>query len=354
MYKISVIIPIFNAENTIERAIDSILKQKWNGEILKDIEIILVDDCSNDNSKEIILSYSERFTNIKIYSTEINTGFPAEPRNIGIKNANGKYIMFMDNDDEYCEDICKTLYDVITKEKADVVACNFYHKLPNSKLITENAEFDVENIIYEEDYVILDDYNSLILNDILPWNKIYDKSLLLENNLFFPCSFPFILLDDRFFSMELYSKIDKMIFLKNYHGITKFTQYTSLSQVSDKNILLNGIKAAIELHKKADSYIDFNKNKKYKFNFTRDIINNYLFRIIFLENNDDITICLKEMNCFENKIGFDNSLNDSLLKFINYFILKNRVFHAFLIIKILKTGYKFDLIKKIWRRLKLS
>ena len=130
MYKISVIIPIFNAENTIERAIDSILKQKWNGEILKDIEIILVDDCSNDNSKEIILSYSERFTNIKIYSTEINTGFPAEPRNIGIKNAKGKYIMFMDNDDEYCEDICKTLYDVITKEKADVVACNFYHKLP--------------------------------------------------------------------------------------------------------------------------------------------------------------------------------------------------------------------------------
>lgn len=78
MYKISIIIPVYNAEKTIRRAIDSIICQKWNGNLIEDIEIILIDDCSSDNSKNIMEEYSKEYSNIKVYSTEYEYRIPCK------------------------------------------------------------------------------------------------------------------------------------------------------------------------------------------------------------------------------------------------------------------------------------
>ena len=121
MYLISLIIPVYNAENYLENTINSIINQSIG---FDNIELILVDDSSKDNSKIIIENYENNYENILAFYSNNNHGFPGFGRNIGLKKATAEYIMFMDNDDELDKDICKTLYETITSEKADVVCCD--------------------------------------------------------------------------------------------------------------------------------------------------------------------------------------------------------------------------------------
>lgn len=93
---ISVILPVFNVEEYIKECLDSILNQSI-GE--KNIEVILIDDCSTDNSKEKILSYQSKFTNFKYHRLNENQGSPGKPRNIGVELSEGDFIHFMDPDD---------------------------------------------------------------------------------------------------------------------------------------------------------------------------------------------------------------------------------------------------------------
>lgn len=91
---ISIITPCYNAENYISQSIESVIRQTYN-----DWEMIIVDDCSADKSSEIIISYSKKDSRIKYYRTKKPSGSPSLPRNVGIKNASGKYIAFLDADD---------------------------------------------------------------------------------------------------------------------------------------------------------------------------------------------------------------------------------------------------------------
>lgn len=335
MYKISIIIPIYNAEKTIKRAIDSILCQKWDGNLIEDIEIILIDDCSSDNSKTIIDAYSEEYSNIKVYSTEYNTGFPAKPRNIGIEKSNGKYIMFMDNDDKYCKDMCQTLFECISQKNVDVVVCNFFHKFLNHEIVKIKSELNVKYFLNQQDTILLDSYNSILFNDILPWNKIFDKSKLKKENIRFPISYPEILLDDRFFFLEFYSKIDKLIYLKDYYGVIKYTSDQSLSLSPDEKLLIECIDSALKLQKLADSYVDFNKNPKYRYKFINEVIDNFVYKLTLLTNGDKLYFCLKKMHDFEEEISFDNSIT-GLNKLINFFILRNYLYSTIFLIKLVQ------------------
>jgi len=102
--KITVIIPTFNGEDTIKRAIDSVMAQKGGF----DIELLICDDCSTDNTLEIASKYP-----CKIFTNDRNSGGPNKGRNIGIKHATGDYIAFLDQDDEW----------IPTKLKIQVNAC---------------------------------------------------------------------------------------------------------------------------------------------------------------------------------------------------------------------------------------
>ncbi|GHH99066.1 glycosyltransferase family 2 protein [Neobacillus kokaensis] len=93
---VSVITPVYNAEKYLRKTIDSVLQQSLG---LDKIEYILVDDCSTDSSREILLDYSSRFENIMVIFLNRNTGTPGRPRNIGIDLSSSKYISFLDADD---------------------------------------------------------------------------------------------------------------------------------------------------------------------------------------------------------------------------------------------------------------
>lgn len=91
---VSVITPCFNASSTISQTIDSVLKQTYGN-----WEMLIIDDCSTDESADIIKKYCKEDARIKYFKTENSTGSPSIPRNIGIDNAKGQYIAFLDADD---------------------------------------------------------------------------------------------------------------------------------------------------------------------------------------------------------------------------------------------------------------
>ena len=110
--KISVIIPTYNAERTIRRAINSV----WTQNIDCDIEILVCDDCSTDRTTEIAKSMGA-----KIFKNREHTGGPNAGRNLGIRNASGKYFAFLDQDDEWLPDKLKLQMQKI-EEGFDVVS----------------------------------------------------------------------------------------------------------------------------------------------------------------------------------------------------------------------------------------
>ena len=106
--KFSVIIPVYNAEKYIERAIDSIVKQDY-----KDYEMILINDGSTDRSLEIIQRLAERNSRIRVESI-VNEGV-SHARNKGIELANGEYVLFMDADDMHEENTLQQIEDFLVK-----------------------------------------------------------------------------------------------------------------------------------------------------------------------------------------------------------------------------------------------
>lgn len=114
---ISVILPVYNVEDYIEECLDSLLNQTIGEE---NLEVILVDDASTDNSVDKIKSYKNKFTNLVLYQYQKNNGSPGKPRNKGVSLATGEFIHFMDPDDVLYENTYEILLKNI-KEKDDFV-----------------------------------------------------------------------------------------------------------------------------------------------------------------------------------------------------------------------------------------
>jgi len=155
MPKVSIIIPVYGVEMYIERCARSLLKQT-----LDDIEYLFVDDCSPDNSVEILKQILEDFPfrkkQVKIHKMEKNSG-QALVRQWGMKNATGEYVIHCDGDDWVDVDMYKVMYEEAKNKKADVVVCDYCIASDNGKNYvvrgchaTENEEF-VENLLLQRD-----------------------------------------------------------------------------------------------------------------------------------------------------------------------------------------------------------
>ena len=125
---VSIIIPLYNAEKTIERCLDSILKQKTSFKY----EIIVVDDGSKDNSLEKLKDYKRFIKLIK----ETNGG-PGKARNIGIRESSANFLLFVDSDDYVADNFVETFLTVQKNTDSDMVICNFIRD-NNGILVKEN------------------------------------------------------------------------------------------------------------------------------------------------------------------------------------------------------------------------
>lgn len=135
MPKISIIIPLHNKENYIQRTIDSVIQQTY-----KDYEIVIVDDESTDNSIEKLDKYRS-LSNFKLITQE-NSG-PAAARNTGVRNAKGEWVVFLDADDEFLPDALSTFNDLIQKTPSiPYIICNYYLQMNNEKWLFTNIKTD--------------------------------------------------------------------------------------------------------------------------------------------------------------------------------------------------------------------
>lgn len=243
MSKISLIIPIYNTSKTFENTFNSIKNQSIGFE---NIELIYVDDCSTDDSKNLIEEKIKLYNNVKYYTTEKNSGFPSKPRNIGIKNASSDYIMFLDQDDVFFEDACETLYNLIINENAEIVSGNY---LVNNKSDAALLDWGFVNIKKNEILNIssIDENKELLRLNPSIWTKIYNKKFLIENKILF---IEDILIEDVIFVSECLLKANSIIFINkpivNYLlRINENKSEGSLSIAKNKKVLyalINGIK----------------------------------------------------------------------------------------------------------------
>ena len=132
--KISIILPVYNSQNTIARTIDSIIKQTYDN-----YELIIINDGSTDNSESICLEYADKYKRIKYIRIE-NKGV-SNARNLGIDNATGNYVMFIDSDDEYYKNTLETVYKYI-EQRNDLIIFE-YNRIDVSKNKTKEMNTNV-------------------------------------------------------------------------------------------------------------------------------------------------------------------------------------------------------------------
>lgn len=175
MYIVSLIIPVYNVESYISASLMSALNQTFES-----IEYIVVDDCGTDKSMHIIQQMIEnhpRGSDVYIYRHERNRGLSAA-RNTGMVSATGKYIFFMDSDDEITSDCIELHYRKMIEEDADFIIGN--RKVVGAKTVNTNiARFDTKKDI--------DILQAFFRNEfpVSAWNKLYKKRFITENNFIF-------------------------------------------------------------------------------------------------------------------------------------------------------------------------
>ena len=233
--KISVIIPVFNSEKYLEKAIDSILVQQF-----KNFEIICVDDGSTDDSLKICCREAEKDKRIKVIY-QANAGV-SSARNKGIEAAKGDYIIFLDADDYYAEDALEIMYNDVVKEKADAAFYNHFYDY-DGKIINRIPRLKSGVYMFKDvsDYILDDGTLTGILFGSA-CGVIYKTEILKNKNIKFNEKLSFN--EDGIFNVEFLSKTKNFIYNaeSNLYG---YRQHKSFKEI-DLDKFLKRIKETDE------------------------------------------------------------------------------------------------------------
>jgi glycosyltransferase involved in cell wall biosynthesis len=221
--KVSVVIPVFNAEKYLAECIESLLNQS-----LKECEFIFVNDGSADQSKTIIEKYKEEDSRIVLINQE-NQGASAA-RNNGLKIASGEYVGFVDADDYIERDMYERLLLSAKQGNCDIVISNFESEIDGSKVITK-FPFPIDNVLHK-DFIEQKVYPYFIMKDNLNtvWNKIYKNKIIIQNLIKFPENIA--LGEDGTFNMYAFSHATTMKYI-DYTGY----HYREVQGSATRNIL---------------------------------------------------------------------------------------------------------------------
>lgn len=164
--KVSIIVPIYNVEDYLEKCLDSL-----TGQTLEGIEILAVNDGSTDGSLKILERYANKYSNIVVLNKE--NGGLSDARNYAFSYVHGEYVGFIDSDDYVDPQMYKVMYDRAIAASAEIVECNLHHTFDSY----EDTEIGRH----------IHDKKELIMNGrSVVWNKIYKTSWLLETGVKFP------------------------------------------------------------------------------------------------------------------------------------------------------------------------
>lgn len=309
---ISVIIPVYNTEQYLERCLDSIINQTF-----KYIEIIIVNDCSSGNCDEIFYEYKNKFSGLKLIKHDHNMGL-YRTRLTGIKNAIGKYIMHLDSDDFLCNNILYHIYKLVQKKDYDII---FYDVILTDGKTELPFDDWFKTPLYafrSNDYIIEHFINGL--NHTM-WGKLYRRDMIIKCLSEFPDTENITSYEDLVqniiiskFAVNSYS-IHKIgyCYRKNING-------NSLKKRIDdnsKNKLLEELLTVINiLH---NFFIKYNFYEKYSIEISllfKSLIINY-----YNLSNEHNYYDIKE----EYKLDCIDILSDEIKKYIIHYINNNLI-----------------------------
>jgi len=226
--KVSIIVPFYNSEKTLARCIDSIIKQTY-----QNIEIILINDGSNDSSNVIASIYKKNYSEIIKYYIIENKGV-SYGRNFGIEISKGEFISFIDSDDFVEDNFVENLVGKMDS-KTDLVCCGFnrYRGNDNHICIKKNLEEnDPKNLDATTTYV---------------WDKLFKRSIITKNNITFP--------EDVSFGEDYYFLTVYKLYCKNMTSVDQcLYNYMDISGGSITNSFDDTILDVVKVNKKVCEY----------------------------------------------------------------------------------------------------
>lgn len=221
MYKITVVIPVYNCDKYLRRAIDSVLKQGSN-----EYELILINDGSVDNSLNICLEYSKN-DNVKVIDIK-NSGV-SNARNLGIKKASGEYIIFLDADDYFNENYFKKINKILKEADFDIIINNYFNEYSKKCEKVIATKKDKYYDLKQEKNIILNLINNATINNL--GNKVYKLDYIKKYNLYFDENIDFG--EDLLFNLKYINKCEN-VYLSSFYNYN-YVQYNTKS-ISKQNI----------------------------------------------------------------------------------------------------------------------
>ena len=293
MPKVSVIVPIYNVEKYLEKCINSLLSQT-----LEDIQIILVNDGSKDNSGNIAKECEKNNKNRIIYVEKENGGL-SDARNYGLKYATGDFIAFLDSDDYIEKNAYEEMYNKAIEENAGYVECDFIWEFPNK-------------IRVDKQYPYKNKKEMLSFVRVVAWNKLIKRQLITDNNLEFPKGLRY---EDVEFTYKLIPFINKFAYVDK-----PFIHYVqregSIANVQNERTaeIFTVLDNVIEFYKKNNIYEKYRDELEY--NYARYLLCSSLKRMCKIKDKTIreklLTESWKRLNS-----NFPNWKENVILKTVN-------------------------------------
>ena len=242
MKSVSVIVPFYNVENYIEKCLNTLVHQT-----LEDIEIILVNDGSQDRSMVVVKKFLEQYPD-KITYLEKENGGLSDARNYALPYAKGEYIAFLDSDDYVEKTMYKDMYELAKKEDSDMVECNFYWEYPDKKKEDVGVAYNGKKEMLEKVRVVA-------------WNKLIKKEVLEKSKVTFPKGYRY---EDVEFTYKLIPYLDKVSFLKKpcIHYIQREGSISNNQNERNKEIF-DVLEHVIDFYKENDLYDEYKDELEY-------------------------------------------------------------------------------------------
>lgn len=293
--KLSIIIPAYNSEKFIEKCLLSCLNQDIPH---NEYEIIVVDDGSTDNTKNIVLSMKEKYNNIQYFYQE--NAAQGAARNNGLTNSSGKYVWFVDSDDWIEHNCIGTIINKLEEYKLTAVLVGHATKYSEELSIWE--KFDDNKLCSGKELISNNKFY------ISPTYAIWDKSYLINNNLIF---LERIFHEDSEICPRMYYNAKRIGFINNIY----YFVYPNLNSTTRK---VNP-KRAFDLIKVVDSISKFNKEIKEKqvkksiYNYISVLINASLYNSYFITKKDKLHL---NLIWYKNRVLINNLIYSYKFKYI--------------------------------------
>lgn len=336
------IIPVFNSDDCLDVAVNSVINQTIGFE---NIELIIVDDCSTDNTLDVIKDYEKKYPNVKGIFLEKNNGGAGIPRNIGIRQASSKYLMFMDADDEYEKDACELFYNKIVETNADYVFSEWTFVAGDKTSKTTHPFLKEEQVLTFENGENIKEYYKYYRGGMCA--AIYNKEFVLNHDI--KCHKE--LGEDGYFTLTALFNSKKVVFIE-YNGY-----YNKLRDSDEKKSVTNVRNEKMFNSRKKSIYL-FNDlldkygagDKGYVLNREINVLLYQVYTIMPSVSNKKRKEMFKEINGLEKELDI-KKLDSTLFNILNYFVVKEHYLIAILISRILGFIFSKPVLRNLLRKI---